>query len=96
MPAYVIVFVEVTDPIQYAEYLKVTPGVIAKYGGKPVVRAGKTETLEGPEEKRRVVVIEFPSMEKAKEWYHSPEYTKARELRQGAANGHLVLVEGVG
>jgi len=55
MPAYIIAFVDVTDRDRYAEYMKVTPSIIAKFGGKFIARGGKTETLEGPRENRRVV-----------------------------------------
>src|SRR5688572_19951689 len=59
MPAYIIVLADVTDPEQYAQYTKVTPSVVAHFGGRFVARGGRTETLEGPPETRRVVLIEF-------------------------------------
>jgi uncharacterized protein (DUF1330 family) len=75
--------------------MKKTPGVIEKYGGKFIVRGGKVETLEGAEEKRRVVLIEFPSFEKAKEFYYSDEYQEAKQLRAGASSGQFLAIEGV-
>jgi uncharacterized protein (DUF1330 family) len=95
MPAYLIAFVEVTDPVKYAEYTKLTPAAIAKFGGRFVVRGGPVTTLEGPEEKRRVVVIEFASRERADAFYQSEDYQRAKKLRIGAANGAFILVDGV-
>lgn len=95
MAAYLIVRVNVTDMDQYREYMKLTPGIIAQYGGKFIVRGGQTITLEGPEEINRVVVIEFPSVEQARAFYESPEYQHAITVRAGAATDQIVLVEGV-
>ena len=95
MAAYLLARVEVTDGDRYKEYTKVTPGAIAKYGGKFIVRAGDMVTLEGPEETRRVVLIEFPSFEKAKEFYYSQEYQEAKKLRAGAATGQFLAIDGV-
>ncbi|HKK30148.1 MAG TPA: DUF1330 domain-containing protein [Alphaproteobacteria bacterium] len=94
MPAYVIARVSVTDPDQYAKYRAVTPGAVAEFGGKFIVRGGEMETLEGTEETRRVVVIEFESMEKARAFYHSEIYQAAIKLRQPASEAELILVEG--
>ena len=65
MPAYIIVFMEVTDWERYADYTKATPSVVAQFGGRFLVRGGEIATLEGAEEKRRVVVLEFPSLDLA-------------------------------
>lgn len=94
MPAYIIAFVEVTDRERYAEYMKVTPGIIASFGGTFIARGGKTETLEGPEEKRRVVLIEFPSFEQAHAFYHSEQYKQTKGMRAGAATATFILVDG--
>jgi uncharacterized protein (DUF1330 family) len=95
MPAYVIARVEVTDWDKYNEYLKAGPGTVAQYGGKFIARNGEKLTLEGPEEARRLIILEFPSLAKAKEWYNSKEYQDAKKLRAGASIGSLVAVEGV-
>ena len=94
MPAYVIARVQVADAEKYREYTKVTPGVIAQYGGRFVARASQVVTLEGPEETHRIVILEFPSMAAAKAWYSSPEYQEARRLRLGCATGTLIAVGG--
>ena len=94
MAAYMIARVNVTDWDKYNEYIKVTPGIIAKYDGRFIVRGGETVTLEGPEEKWRMVVVEFPDLEKAKEFYYSPEYTDAKKIREGAALAQFVAIDG--
>jgi uncharacterized protein (DUF1330 family) len=92
--AYVIVQVDVTNPQQYGEYMKLSPGVIEKFGGRFVARGGRSETLEGTPSKGRVVIVEFPSFERAKEFYDSAEYQAAKKVRAGAATAQFVLVEG--
>jgi uncharacterized protein (DUF1330 family) len=94
MPAYAIVLVDVTDQEQYSKYTQSTPAVIAQFGGKFLVRGGKTTTLEGEEEKRRVVVIEFPSSEQAQSFYDSEEYQRVRKLRSGAATMMFIVADG--
>ena len=95
MPAYVVVDIEVTDPAAFEEYRKGVPATIAQYGGRYVVRGGRTETLEGSWQPKRLVVLEFPSVEAARRWYTSPEYRPLLALRLKASKGSLVLVEGV-
>ena len=94
MAAYFIVEIEVTDPTAFEEYRKQVPATIEKYGGRYVVRGGKTETLEGDWHPKRVVVLEFPSVEQAKRWYGSPEYKPLLALRLKSSRGKLILVEG--
>jgi uncharacterized protein (DUF1330 family) len=94
MPAYIIVLADVTDPERYAEYTKLTPSVVAQFGGRFIARGGRTETLEGATERRRVVLLEFPSFELASAFYRSHEYQRAKLLRDGAADATFVLVEG--
>ncbi len=95
MAAYAIVEVNVTDPQLFAEYAKGVPATIAAYGGKYIVRGGAVETKEGGWTPKRVVVLEFPSMERARSWYDSPEYKPLLAMRLKAANATLILVEGV-
>ena len=95
MPAYMIARINVTDWDKYNEYIKVTPGIIAKFGGRFIVRGGETVTLEGPEEKWRIVVVEFPNIAKAKEFYYSPEYTDAKKIREDAALAQFVAIDGL-
>jgi uncharacterized protein (DUF1330 family) len=95
MVAYVIASVEVTDPAKYEDYKKLTPGAIAKHGGKFIVRGGQTAVLEGGWAPGRIVVIEFASLDAAKRFYDSPEYGAARRARAGAATMQMLAVEGV-
>jgi uncharacterized protein (DUF1330 family) len=94
MAAYVIAEIDITDPATYEEYRRQVPGVIAKYGGKYLVRGGKVEPLEGGWSPKRLAVVEFPSMDQALKFYRSPEYAPLIKLRQKASKGKLLLVEG--
>jgi len=94
MAAYIIAEVEVSDPETYATYRAQTPGVIARYGGRFIVRGGAAETLEGEREPARLVVIEFPDRDAARRFYDSPEYQAIIGLRQRAATSRVILVEG--
>lgn len=94
MPAYFIVDLEVTDPAGFEEYRKQVPATIARYGGRYVVRGGSHQTLEGDWHPRRVVVLEFPSLEQARRWYDSEEYRGPKALRLKTARTNVVLVEG--
>ncbi len=94
MVAYVIAHVNVTDPEQYQEYKKLTPAAVAAHGGTFLVRGGDSEVLEGQPEDRRVVVLEFPSMDAARTFYDSAQYREARAVRDGAAEMSMLLVEG--
>ena len=95
MAAYVITEIDVTDPTGYEEYKKMGPPTIAAYGGKFVARGGKTEVLEGGWAPKRLVVLEFESVERAKEWWASKEYSAAKQVRQKAAVTNMIVVEGV-
>ena len=95
MPAYVIVDVQIEDPVVYEEYKSLTPASIAAYGGRFVVRGGAAETLEGDWRPGRLVVLEFDTLERAKEWWSSPEYARPKALRQKSATTRMIVVEGV-
>jgi uncharacterized protein (DUF1330 family) len=83
MAAYVIARVKVTNWTRYRKYVESTPPTIAKFGGRLIAGGGQTVSLEGPEETRRVVILEFPSLERAKAWYASDDYQAVREMRRG-------------
>lgn len=95
MAAYVIVDVTVNDSGEYEEYKKLTPASIAAYDGKFIVRGGKCETLEGTWKPERIVVLEFPDTNRAKEWWDSTEYSAAKQIRQRVAHTEMIIVEGV-
>lgn len=95
MAAYIIAEVEVRDSARYEDYKRLVPPTLEAYGGRFIVRGGAAEALEGEWSPRRVVILEFPSAEKAREWWGSAEYAPAKELRQATADSKLILVEGV-
>jgi uncharacterized protein (DUF1330 family) len=95
MKAYIIVEVEITDPKRYEDYKKLTPGSLLPYDGKFIVRGGTAETLEGDWTPGRIVVLEFPSMEKAKAWWSSAGYAPAKAIRQSASKSRMIVVSGV-
>jgi uncharacterized protein (DUF1330 family) len=94
MPAYIIAMVNIKDAAKYGEYAKGAGPANVKYGSKFLVRGGKKTTLEGDIPFERIVVSEFPDVETAKKFYHSPEYQAARKHRLGAADFHMIIVEG--
>ena len=95
MAAYIIVDVTIHNAEHYEGYKKLTPASIAAYDGKFIVRGGKTETLEGDWQPGRFVVLQFPSVERAKEWWASEEYATAKSIRQANAETKMILVEGL-
>lgn len=86
--------IDVTDPDEYAQYKALSGPAVEQYGGRYLVRGGPSEVLEGDATAHRTVVLEFDDVEAARRWYHSAEYTAAREVRQRAARSSFVLVEG--
>jgi len=95
MAVYLIAQVNVTDPETFAQYSSRVPGVIEQYGGRYLVRGGSTEAVEGSWAPARLVVVEFPSMEQLKRFYHSDEYAPLIELRNQSAHTDLTFVEGI-
>lgn len=95
MAAYVIVDVTINDPVEYETYKKLTPASIAAYNGRFIVRGGQTEILEGEWQPGRIVVLEFPTLAVAKEWWTSDEYGVAKIIRQRTAETKMIVVEGV-
>src|SRR6516165_7903441 len=95
MPAYIIVEIEILDPVGYEEYKKLAGATVDKYGGKYIVRGGKTEVLEGEWQPKRVVVLEFDSAQRAKEWLNCEEYREPRKMRHRTARTNMMLVEGM-
>lgn len=94
MAAYVITDIDVSDPVRYEDYKVLSSNSAAQYGGRFLVRGGLHETLEGDWQPRRVVVLEFPSVEQARQWWTSPEYEEAKAIRREAAESRIILVEG--
>lgn len=95
MAAYVIVEIDIFDPVGFAEYRKAVVPLVQKYDGKYIAVDDGIENLEGEWFPRRIVMIEFPSMEKAKEWFGCEEYRVPCKIRQRTAKTKIILVEGV-
>jgi uncharacterized protein (DUF1330 family) len=94
MPAYLVANITVTDPKRYPEYREKVPPVIAQYGGKFLVRGGTVHLVEGNLGVDRLVVIEFPTMEAARQFYNSSEYEPLLKLRLETARSQVAFVEG--
>jgi uncharacterized protein (DUF1330 family) len=95
MSAYVVVEVEVLDAERYETYKRMVPSSLAAYGGRFIVRGGTAETLEGTWLPKRLVILEFPSVAKAKAWWGSSEYAEAKALRQATARAQMIVIEGM-
>jgi uncharacterized protein (DUF1330 family) len=95
MPAFVIANVTIADPVRYEDYKRMVPATLAPFGGRFIVRGGQVEALEGDWRPSRLVLLEFPSVERARAWWNSPEYAEARALRQATSTGTLLILEGV-
>lgn len=95
MAAYVLAFINVTDPDGYEDYKVLVPPSLVKYGGHYLARGGRSEVLEGDSGAGRLVILEFESYEKAKEWWTSPEYAAAKPQRWKSATSSIMLVEGL-
>jgi uncharacterized protein (DUF1330 family) len=93
MTTYLIVQTFVSDPGGMEEYKRLAFDAVHKYGGKYLSRGGAMESLEGQWDVPRVVLLEFPSAERAKEFYNSPDYTAARKAREGKAHFVMTLLE---
>jgi uncharacterized protein (DUF1330 family) len=93
--AYIIANVDVQDAQQYEEYKRLSGIAMQAHGAEVCTRGGKVEVLEGDWQPRRVVILKFPSVEQARQFYGSAEYSAARKAREGIAVMRMVLVEGV-
>lgn len=94
LPAFFIAEIEVIDPEAFKLYASRVAATAARYGGKYIVRGGKTDSLEG-EPPKRIVISTWPSMDDAKRWYQSPEYSEIVSIRQRACKSRAFFVEGL-
>ena len=95
MSAYIVVEVDVKDPVRFEEYRSLVTPTLKPYGGRYIVRGGEVQNLEGDWLPARLVVIEFDSAEQAGAWYASEEYAPAKTIRQASADTEMILVEGI-
>ena len=94
MAAYFIAQLEITDPAGFDEYRKLVAPLVDKYGGKYVVRGGAIEPIEGDWAPKRLVILEFESVERVKQWHDSEDYRPVMEMRHKSAITNAVIVEG--
>ena len=94
MTAYVIGEIDVDDPDGYRPYFEKAPATVLHHGGRYLVKAGRTEALEGDPPRSRVVVLAFDDMQAALDWYHSDEYQAVAPARQASATTRVFIVEG--
>jgi uncharacterized protein (DUF1330 family) len=95
MSAYLISEVDVHDAAGFESYRTIAAGTIAQYGGRYLVRGGAASLAEGEPPPKNIIVVEFPSMERLREWYASPEYEEALKFRRTSIDRRLIFVEGV-
>ena len=95
MAGYIIGEIEITDPAIYETYRPLAAASVARHGGRFIVRGGAATRLEGQGDPKRVVVMEFPSLEAARAFYESEDYQVARKVRLASSRGRLLLVEGL-
>lgn len=94
MACYILADEEITNPDEFQKYAQQVGPTLSKVGGKVLARS-QPETLEGKWKSKRIVILEFPGAEQAKAWYHSPEYSAIKGIRQRAAIASLILVPGL-
>ena len=94
MAAYVFAQIEVTDPATYDDYRKQVLPTVTKFGGRFIVRGGKTRSLEGGWTPSRIVVLEFPDYAAAERFYDSPEYKPVLDMRLRAGKSKAIIVDG--
>ncbi len=95
MAAYLLVEIEIMQPETFEEYKRLVAPTIAAYGGRYLARGGALVPLEGDWEPKRLVIIEFPSLRRAREWWDSAAYAPLKPMRLASARSRLLLVEGV-
>ena len=94
MAAYVVVEVTVTNPEPYAAYRDLATASVARHGGRFLARGGTITPLEGDWQPQRLVIIEFPSVEAARAFYHSDDYQQALQVRLANSVGKALIIDG--
>ena len=96
MPAFVLAEVKVNDPEAYQKYIDQVPATIEAHGGRYLARGGEVEILDAHRSPERLVIVEFESMERAREWWNSEVYQGPKAIREAAAVSRIVLLDGLG
>jgi len=94
MKGYVIACVDIHDEERYADYRAGTVASLEPFEGRFIVRGAATEAVEGSWDAGRTVVIEFPSVQQARDWYRSDGYQEIAAIRREASTADIVIVEG--
>ena len=95
MSGYIIVQINITNKEKYKEYLNQVTSIAEKYGGKYIIRGGKTKIMLGKWDYERTVVIKFPSYDAALEWHNCDEYAPVKKIREDNSEGNLIIIEGL-
>lgn len=93
MTAYVIVNIDVLDEQAYEEVKRLTPPTVHAYGGRYLARGGKTAVFAGDWDPKRLVILQFDSMDQVRAWQESPEYAPVRVKRDRSARVQMVALE---
>ena len=95
MAAYLITQVKITDPVEFKKYLKAFVAQLESFPGKTLATTDDIKVLEGEWPEGRTVIMEFPSKEKALEWYESKEYQEIAKIRLRSSEGTMILFDGL-
>ncbi len=95
MSAYLVCRVEIRDLEAYSKYTALTPDIIARHGGRFLVRGGDIQTLEGEPFEGRLVIVEFPDTAAVNAFYNSPEYQAAKAIREPVSTANFIVAPGV-
>ena len=95
MSAYLVVQASLTDPVKFRDYTAQVPALIKRFGGRYIVLGGEQEAIESTLPPFRTVISEWPDRAAALAFWHSPEYTAAKKLREGTGSFTVSLVDGM-
>ena len=91
---YVIAQLKVTNQENYKEYVAKVSEVVKKFDGEYLVRNGEHQVVEGEDNFPRIVIIKFPTYEKALEWYNSDEYQPVKKIRLDNSTSNAIIIKG--
>lgn len=95
MPAYVIVNVDINDPVAFEDYVRNVPPIVRKFGGEYLAVSDTPEVIEGHWQPHRLVLVRFPDMHTVRSFLSAPEYAPWKELRQQVTRSDMVAIEGL-
>lgn len=95
MPAFVIFDVEIRDTTRYQEFMAGVKPALEAAGARYLARGGAHTVYEGDWNPRRIVLLEFPSIEAWETFYNGPVYQGLKSIRDECSSARLVAVEGL-